>query len=136
MWWILVGLIVVVAGLQAYIRLSPSHPEDWHVTPQTAENVDMPNGVQRAVFPGNAPLDRIDRIIRKTPRTETLAGNPRAGIVTYVTRSLIWGFPDYTTVTLKDGQLVIFARARFGRSDLGVNKGRVEKWLADFRLGG
>ncbi|MGR3373308.1 DUF1499 domain-containing protein [Pseudooceanicola nanhaiensis] len=136
MWWVIVGLIVVVAGLQAWIRLAPSHPEDWHVAPRTAETVDMPNRVQRAVPAGNVPLERIDRIIRATPRTETLAGSPRAGLITYVTRSRVWGFPDYTTVTVQDGQLVIFARARFGRSDLGVNERRVERWLADFRLGG
>lgn len=136
MWWIVLGLVVMVAAVQVYVRLAPSDPADWHVMPQSAEAVDMPNGVQRVVYPGNDPLGRIDRIIRKTPRTEVLAGSPRAGLITYVTRSLVWGFPDYTTVAVRDGQLVIFARARFGRSDLGVNKGRVEKWLADFRLGG
>lgn len=136
MWWILLVVVVVIAGLQAYVRLAPSDPDRWHVAPQSEGDVDMPNGVQRVVYPGTDPLTRIDRIIRKTPRTEVLAGSPRAGMITYITRSLLWGFPDYTTVTVQDDQLVIYARARFGRSDLGVNRGRVEKWLADFRLSG
>ena len=79
MWWIVLGLVVMVAAVQAYVRLAPSDPADWHVMPQSAEAVDMPNGVQRVVYPGNDPLGRIDRIIRKTPRTEVLAGSPRAG---------------------------------------------------------
>ena len=41
------------------------------------------------------------------------------------------GFPDYTTVQLKDDRLMIWARLRFGRSDLGVNRRRVDRWLAD-----
>ncbi len=46
-----------------------------------------------------------------------------------VTRSAVWGFPDYTTVEQRDGKLMIYARSRFGSSDLGVNGKRVAGWL-------
>lgn len=136
MWWLLVVVILVIAGAQAWVRLAPSDPSDWHVVPVGAEDVDMPNGVQRVVPGTEEALFRLDRIIRKSPRTHVLAGSPRAGLVTYVTRSLVWGFPDYTTVSQGDERIVIFARSRFGGSDFDVNKRRVEGWLSQFRLAG
>ncbi|HHB81701.1 MAG TPA: DUF1499 domain-containing protein, partial [Aliiroseovarius sp.] len=48
--------------------------------------------------------------------------------MTFVTRSRLWGFPDYTTIAYADGRITIFARLRFGRSDLGVNAARVGAW--------
>ena len=49
----------------------------------------------------------------------------------------MWGFPDYTTVSILPAGtfdnagplLMIDGRLRFGRSDLGVNKARIERWL-------
>jgi len=55
------------------------------------------------------------------------------GRVTYITRSKLWGFPDYSTFETRDGDLLIHARLRFGSSDMGVNRARVTDWLA--RLG-
>ena len=51
------------------------------------------------------------------------------GQVTYVTRSKWMGFPDYTTVRNSEEVLELWARSRFGQSDLGVNRARVEDWL-------
>ena len=62
-------------------------------------------------------------------RTEVLAGSPSEGRVTYITRSMWFGFPDYTTVQLEDDGLEIYGRLRFGQSDQGVNRARVEGWL-------
>jgi uncharacterized protein (DUF1499 family) len=55
--------------------------------------------------------------------------------MTYVQRSRFWGFPDYVSVRavdLGDGSsaLAIFSRSRYGASDLGVNRARVDAWLA------
>ncbi len=44
------------------------------------------------------------------------------------------GYPDYTTATAVAGadgtRLVIYARQRFGSGDWGVNRARVEDWVA------
>jgi hypothetical protein len=76
----------------------------------------------------------FDRVAMAEPRTSRLAGSPEEGRITYVSRSRVWGFPDYTTVgTVPDGEgvwLVIYARARFGREDFGVNADRVGRWLS------
>ena len=63
---------------------------------------------------------RLEAIALATPRTVRVAGE---GLwVTYVTRSALWGFPDYTSVkVVPDGAgsvVTIFARARFGRERL------------------
>jgi uncharacterized protein (DUF1499 family) len=55
--------------------------------------------------------------------------------VTYVQRSRIMGFPDYFSIRFLDmgdgdAGVAVYSRARYGQSDLGVNRARVEKWLA------
>ncbi len=86
----------------------------------------------RAV-PGD--LAALDAIIRAEPRTHVLAGSVGEGMVTYVTRSKMFGFPDYTTVQQRGDTLAIHARLRYGKSDMGVNKARVERWLNALRQG-
>ena len=54
-------------------------------------------------------------------------------MITYVTRSALFRFPDYTTVRHRDAQIEIYGRLRFGRSDLGVNAARIDRWLERFR---
>ena len=50
--------------------------------------------------------------------------------MTYVTRSKWMGFPDYATVKQSGEVLELWSRLRFGTMDQGVNKARVERWLA------
>lgn len=83
-----------------------------------------------------APVDalaRLDAIAMATPRTLRLAGSPETGSITWITRSRLWGFPDYTTAQITETdtgpRLDIFARLRFGRSDLGVNAARLQAWV-------
>ena len=64
------------------------------------------------------------------PRTHVLAGGPDVGLTTYVTRSALWGFPDYTTIAQDGDAIVIRAHLRFGQSDMGVNAARVRSWVA------
>ena len=125
--WIIV--IAVVAGL-AWIRLAPSDPANWNVDPMVTADQDLANGVRRRIPGGAEVMSALDRIILATPRTELLAGSVSDGRVTYVTRSKWMGFPDYTTLQLNDGSVELYARSRFGQSDMGVNKARVEGWLA------
>ena len=121
-------LLIIIAGL-AWIRLAPSNPEVWHVDPQVTADQDLAGGVRRRVPAQEGTFEALDRIILATPRTEVLEGSVEAGKVTYITRSLWMGFPDYTTVMLNEGVLELHARLRFGQSDMGVNKARVDGWL-------
>ena len=127
------GLIAV--AISAYVRLAPTDPERWHTMPAAVTNRDTDGGAMRVVGAGQDGLARLDRIIQATPRTYVLAGSVEAGMITYVTRSRVFGFPDYTTVRQAGPQLELFGRLRFGRSDLGVNAARLDGWLQAFAQG-
>ncbi|MCC1493380.1 DUF1499 domain-containing protein [Cognatishimia sp. F0-27] len=132
-------VLLAIAGL-AWIRLAPSDPAVWHVDPMVSTDQDLATGVRRWIPSEETPVaDRFDRlhtIILQTPRTEVLAGTPGEGKVTYITRSQWMGFPDYTTVLAADDHLELFARLRFGQSDMGVNKARVDRWLEELAQDG
>ncbi|WP_299946507.1 DUF1499 domain-containing protein [uncultured Ruegeria sp.] len=124
--WVLIAAMVLLGG---YIRLSPSDTARWHVAPQGADK-DMRNGVVRVVNTGPDGLAKLDAIATDAPRTRVLEGSVPEGMVTYITRSNVFGFPDYTTVQQDGDELHVYARSRFGRKDFGVNRDRVSGWLA------
>ncbi len=150
-------VLVLLFGAVAFVRLAPSDPAAWNVAPaglvpetagwsaldrdppaQTNGPVAMPGGayalVQMTGSTAAEVLRQLDTVARATPRTVLLAGEPEQGLMTWVTRSAIWGFPDYTTAqAVQDGPQVsvaIVARQRFGSDDLGVNAARISAWLA------
>ena len=125
-----VVLLLVVAGL-AWIRLAPSDAAVWNVDPQVSADQDLASGVRRRIQGGEETFEALHRIILESPRTELLAGSPGEGRATYISRSKWMGFPDYTTVQQGEGQLGLYARQRFGQSDMGVNKARVDAWLSE-----
>ena len=126
--WLWVVLIAV-GGLMAYIRLAPSDVARWHVMGEIGGDKAFKSGVIRVVEDAPDGLAILDEIILATDRTQVLAGSVGEGMVTYITRSKVMGFPDYTTVRQNGARLEIFARLRFGQSDLGVNGTRVNNWL-------
>ncbi|MEP2640249.1 DUF1499 domain-containing protein [Roseobacter sp.] len=124
---------VLVAGIflaLAYVRLAPLDPARWHrPVPHTAD-VYLTGGAAR-VIPGDAGImAQADAALRAEPRTRVLAGSVDSGRVTYATRSAVIGFPDLTTIELHGDQLRIYGRLRFGRSDLGVNRARLQRVIA------
>lgn len=125
--WIVLAL--AVAGI-AYVRLAPSDPARWHRPVEQRADATRGNGAVRVEIGDSATLDRLDAAMRDLPRTEVLAGSVAEERITYVTRSRVFGFPDYTTIELADGELRAFGRARFGLSDLGVNAARLDRVFA------
>jgi len=126
--WSVLAVVIAAAG---YVRLAPNDPARWHVPPEVSENNDFRAGVKRLTNTGPDGLARLDKVALLTPRTGVLAGSVGAGMVTYITRSQVFGFPDYTTAQQDGDQLKIYARLRFGRSDTGVNRTRVEGWIRE-----
>ncbi|WP_299928241.1 DUF1499 domain-containing protein [uncultured Pelagimonas sp.] len=126
------AILIAVLGVLGWIRFAPSEVADWHVDPQVSADQDLTDGVRRRVPAGEGGFERLHKLIMATPRTVLLAGGPEDGHATYITRSLGFGFPDYTTVQANGDVLEVWGRLRFGRSDMGVNKTRVDGWLAAF----
>lgn len=126
LWWL---ILAVGVALAAYVRLAPSDPARWHVKPQVSAPKDFEGGALRKVRGGVETLEKIDEIARTEPRTEVLAGSASEGMITYVARSKLWGFPDYITIWQDDAEVLLYSRLRFGRSDMGVNRARLERWI-------
>ncbi len=130
--WVL--LAAIVAGL-GFIRLAPSDPLDWNTQPEFTEDKEFRGGVFRVVRSGPDGLERFHQIASSASRTSVLAGGPADGMATYITRTQVLGFPDYTTAAQDGDLLKVYARLRFGRSDLGANRERINTWLAEMEEG-
>ncbi len=136
LWRIALALILaLVLGFAAWVRLAPVRAERWHRVPSAAAQVGdwaEPGGFEavRQLPKPQATLAELDTIIMASPRTTRLEGAPEDGLITYVTRSALWGFPDITNLWLEGGRLHIRGHLIYGRSDLGVNRARIEGWLA------
>ncbi|WP_395539888.1 DUF1499 domain-containing protein [Neotabrizicola sp. sgz301269] len=139
---ILATVVLLAAGGAGYIRFAPSDPALWHVSPPEALFRDLPSDRVQALE-GAAVLRissqrggtedllaRLDAIALATARTTRLAGSPATDRITWITRSALWGFPDYTTAEAHPDGLRLYARLRFGRSDFGVNAARLTDWLS------
>ncbi|MBO6899091.1 MAG: DUF1499 domain-containing protein [Shimia sp.] len=122
-------IIVLALGLAAYVRFAPSDPSKWHQEPQIAHDSDGENSVRRLVMSGRDGLSRFHQVAVGTPRTTVLAGSVDEGMVTYVTRSKLMAYPDFTTAYQDGDVLKVYGRSRFGRKDFGVNATRVEAWI-------
>jgi hypothetical protein len=131
--WVLLACFV---GMAAYVRLAPDVVGRWHQPlegmPTGAGIVTEPGGA-RALVPmadGRAGLARFAAVAEASPRVRLLAGSVEEGRLTWVARSVVWGFPDYISAEAGPKGLEVWSRLRFGRSDLGVNRARLEDWLA------
>jgi hypothetical protein len=132
--------IIALLGFMIFVRIAPSDPTDWNRDPSEfyvwgnddgwSEVKILPNGGVLRLKSEAATLAKIDEIAMTTPRTIRLTGGVEEGRITWVTRSKYWGFPDYTTAQVKDDGIYLFARLRFGKSDLGVNAARLRDWLS------
>lgn len=127
-------VLALMVGAMTYVRLAPTDVARWHQMDQIAVPGDQlaPGGFTAARQITADPaqvLAALDGIALATPRTRVIAGSVDEGMITYQTRSLLWGFPDHTTVAVQGDLLVIHGRLRFGQSDLGVNRARVLDWL-------
>ena len=127
-------LIVIALGLWLYVRFAPQDAAQWHKLPNVSEPSDTATigsflAVRRMTAPADEVIAALDKIAMATPRTRRVAGQVDEEMVTYQTRSKLWGFPDHTTVGTQGDLLVVYGRLRFGRSDLEVNKARILTWL-------
>ena len=159
--WLAAAVLLAAATGYGVINTSGHDPARWHVDPATARPGGNPPGTNQNEFfaaprgataapaaaetrlypeSPRALLARFDAIARAQTRTRVVAGDLDSLMITYMQRSRVFGFPDYLTVkaVVMDGGagLMIFSRARYGRSDFGVNRARVEAWLAALDRGG
>lgn len=151
--WLGVLAVIGVGGAAIGLRTVDHDPAEWHIDPSIAERTGRPNDY--VVAPEGATKAKIDRIAKvhaTDPRTllfqfdviaKAHGADPMGTTIddmwiTYVHRTALFGFPDYISVkAVPEGDgaaLIVWSRSRYGHSDLGVNKERIDSWLA--QLGG
>lgn len=145
---IIVGLLITALAVAAImIRRLDHDAAIWHVDPLVAAKPSTPNSY-RVGPDGTTEADaaaptfalsaadlavKFDAIARGAG-SEVVGGSAAEDHVTYVQTSRLFGFPDYVSVKFIEidavnSTLAVFSRSRLGKSDLGVNKKRVEAWL-------
>ena len=139
-------LIAVVVLIQIGLRFGLSHDADrLHVDPVAVNAPDSNNF--DLIVPPDAPVfdapaevteDAVSLVMSSLARTDQIAASETPKLSTWVTTSLIWAFPDYTSIRvipLDDGTstVAIFARSRFGQNDLGANADRTLEILDSLR---
>mmetsp|Transcript_23803 Transcript_23803/g.42895 ORF Transcript_23803/g.42895 Transcript_23803/m.42895 type:complete len:139 (-) Transcript_23803:3422-3838(-) len=128
--YLIVLIVVVLMSGLLFVRLAPTDAARWHQPIDLRESTDLVNGAVRVFAADDVAFARVDAAAHALPRTDVIAGSVDEGRITYITRTKWIGFPDFTTVEYADGQIRMFARLRFGRSDLGVNAKRLERLRA------
>jgi uncharacterized protein (DUF1499 family) len=112
----------------------PSTPNTYLVCPPA--RCAVPTDAEAPAYAITPPA--LFALVRKAlvaaPRTALVQDQPDALRLVLVQRSLIFRFPDTITVQVfpqagGGSTLAIYSRSNYGRSDLGVNKARVERWL-------
>jgi uncharacterized protein (DUF1499 family) len=78
------------------------------------------------------------KVIASESRIALVHTNDAALTERYVQRSALLGFPDTVVVRYIEqpegrSTLAMYSRSQLGRSDLGVNKARLERWLGKLR---
>lgn len=138
-------VLLAAAGFMLYVRFTPSDPAQWHVDPRAIPKPDTPNHWMIRPAGGDArpPNYRlpapelaalVDAVVLAQPRTRRVAGSVQSGHMTYLSRTPLMGYPDYISIrvhgTETGSSFAAFSRSRFGQSDLGTNRKRMEAWLA------
>ncbi|AHM05476.1 hypothetical protein roselon_03213 [Roseibacterium elongatum DSM 19469] len=134
-------LVVVTVAGAIYFRQVPMPAEVWHVEPADVTPPTTPNyvllGGRRGPAPPRAALAATADLLEQAATAEgatRIAGDLSDGHATYVARTALMGFPDAVSIRLvPDGdatRVEIFSRSRYGQSDLGANRARVNRWIA------
>jgi len=112
----------------------PASKNHYLLCPQDLTSA-TPDQISPRVF---CHLPRLQRrwlhMIENEPRVRIVAEYPDANQIVYEQRSRLCRFPDYITLQWLDyGErycsLILYSRSKYGYSDFGVNRRRVQSWL-------
>jgi uncharacterized protein (DUF1499 family) len=112
--------------------------------PDPNEYLLCPKGTCAAQTDGEAPVFDVrveqlqvawDEMLAEQPRLQVLRREVTNVQIDYVQRSRLLRFPDLVTVRFvpiddTHSTLAIYSRSVYGKGDMGVNRIRVEEWLA------
>lgn len=147
---IVIGLLGVrfYMGRAAEDRVRPSEVVDFaHLAlaartnvyllcPREPEICNLPADGVSPIFPVEVGTlrDLLLRLAAAGPRVQLVSEDGEHRHLVFIARSALLRFPDIVTVELiaagpSRSTLAILSRSRYGRSDFGVNRRRVEDWV-------
>ncbi|MGI9395321.1 MAG: hypothetical protein ACR2OY_11795, partial [Boseongicola sp.] len=126
-------------------RIYLGDPDRWHMDPADADEPGRKGwrmiGREAPRFPGDptSVLSVLTEIAFEEPNVRLLDGDIDEGMVTYAARSNILGTKDYITVkAVAEGpktKLGIISRSgALTGTDLGRNRERLDRWLAELEI--
>ena len=145
----LVGLALPACGFPAAEGLpTPPVMDVAHIVRPDSPNTALaaPEGYQPApdivtpVYP--VARERLFALVQNVALGQSgvyqAALYPERLQVHYVARSAVFNFPDLIMVQVRQinpdsSELILYSRSVYGHSDLGVNRKRIETWLAVLR---
>jgi uncharacterized protein (DUF1499 family) len=82
-----------------------------------------------------ALLARVRKVFLSQPRTSLVSEDGARHQLVFVQRSLVFRFPDTIWVQAEPvaaggSVLMVYSRSNYGKSDFGVNRARLDRWLA------
>jgi uncharacterized protein (DUF1499 family) len=112
--------------------------------PDSNQYLRCPKGMCTSETDGEAPVFDVpvqqlqvawDEMVAEQPRLEVLRRDVTNTQIDYVQRTRLLRFPDLVTVRFvpiddTHSTLAIYSRSVWGKGDMGVNRKRVEEWLA------
>lgn len=144
-----------VAAMLLFIRFAAMDPKRWHIDPERPIRSGKPNDFHLTAFAAypvgdqmagvyDLPFESLCNILQDValaePRTIRIAGDEMLGHITLVQRSALMGYPDAITIMTypidhsddhPTSSVAIYSRSRYGNSDRGINRARVQRWLAE-----
>lgn len=141
---VLLALIAIAFLAVLIFRLWPINEQSFTtdaftVTPPEKPNFYVSTDDEGAFsMPAQELSQAIAQIATGADRSKKIASSDDGFSQTYVVRTAVMGFPDFISVNIKPisettSVIKIYSRSRFGYSDLGVNKRRVQQWLSALR---
>lgn len=145
-----IALILEGATLEAFFDVGEVPVVDFaslERRPTPNQYLLCPTGMCSAETDGAAPVFNLstaklqaawDELISEQSRVQVLRRDITNKQIDYVQRSRLLRFPDLITVRFvpvddTHATLAIYSRSLYGKGDMGVNRARVEEWLAKLK---
>ena len=136
----LLSLLAFCLFVLVALRFVPADGEPFHEDPAQADRQRsefrlIGREAPRYHVDADTLLEAFSSIARSRWNVFLVEGSVDEGMMTFVSRSTVFGFRDYITVKATDeaggAKLSIISRPRFNVYDWGVNKKRLSRWLGE-----
>ena len=124
-----------VSAIEDPTSVTPSgHPNSYLLCPE-AVCAARPDGISPNFDQARAELEQAWlALMDEQPRVDVVAEDPARQLYLFRQRSAVFGFPDLISVRFLDADdgstLAVYSRSVYGYYDFGVNRRRVEDWVA------